>query len=371
MKAPKHPREDERVAALRFYDILDTPKEHDFDDIATLAAAICQTEAATITFIDADRQWFKAEVGLPPGHFTLELSLCAHAIVSDGILEIADTRDDPRTSDNPNTKEPINLRFYAGAPLISTSGFPIGTLCVLGSAPKHLTQTQSHALQVLAHQVMVMLNLKVALKTADILRKEVDHRVKNSLQLIGSLISMQRRAAPSRDVKDALSQTRERVLALASLHDTMQQADSGRSVNLNKLVEDLCALFRKSLTDHVTIAADVADIEVSAKVASSLAVIINEFASNSIKHAFAEGATGTIHFACALAADGQAAFVCTDTGKGFGAAVPGGADGRGGLGFVAMHASADQINGALAFEPVEQGCRVVLRFDPAGGHGDA
>ena len=84
MKAATHPQEADRLAALKAYDILDTVEEREFDDLVKIAAAICQTEASTITFIDIDRQWFKAKVGMPGAPAPIEFAVCAHTVVAGG-----------------------------------------------------------------------------------------------------------------------------------------------------------------------------------------------------------------------------------------------------------------------------------------------
>lgn len=364
MLAEKHTAEKERLAELKAYHILDSGKEREFDDIVALAAGICGTEASTITFVDADRQWFKASVGMYGEPAPIEMAVCAHTIVAGGFLEIEDTLRDPRTSDNPGIQGESGVRFYAGAQLVTTRGLPIGTLCVLGLTPKRLSDLQRTTLQVLASQVVKLLELRVALRSATILRQEVEHRVKNSLQLVASLMSMQRRAAPNQAVKDALTQMRERVVAVASLHDTMQQSQSGRTVNLRKLIEDLCALIGRSLTSHIRIEVDVADVEVSAHIASSVAVIVNEFASNSLKYAFAEDQPGTIRFDCQPIGNGMLELTCSDDGKGAGGAAPSTNDANVSLGMTAMQACAEQIKGTLTRGDPPTGYRMTLRFDP-------
>ena len=165
MQASKHQNEAARLAALRSYDILDTPRESDFDDIVDLAADICGTAISVINLIDADRQWFKAETGLGVRETPLETSICAHVILQDEFVEIFDTRADPRMCDNPLCLDEPGLRFYAGALLRTRDGQPIGTLCVLDHQPRTLTDLQRQAIRVLAAQVMT--NSIFALRSPD------------------------------------------------------------------------------------------------------------------------------------------------------------------------------------------------------------
>ncbi|MFM9978649.1 MAG: GAF domain-containing protein, partial [Sphingomonadaceae bacterium] len=184
MEAAKHAQENERLAALRRYDILDTPREADFDAIVNLASRICEAPISVINLIDAERQWFKAEVGLGVRETPLETSICAHAILEQDYVEIPDTLHDARMRDNALCLGDPGLRFYAGALLRSPEGLPIGTLCVLDHKPRQLDELQRLTLVTLAAQVVTQLNLRAALARKAVLRKEIDHRVKNSLQSV-------------------------------------------------------------------------------------------------------------------------------------------------------------------------------------------
>ena len=120
-----------RLAALRRYDILDTPTEAEFDDIAKLAAASFDAPIGVVNLIADVRQWFKAEVGIGVRELPLDVSICAHAIVQSDIMVIRDTLEDPRFACNPLVQVEGGLRFYAGAPLRTPDAQIIGTVCVL------------------------------------------------------------------------------------------------------------------------------------------------------------------------------------------------------------------------------------------------
>src|SRR3712207_2859767 len=131
MKAPLPENEHSRLETLRRYGILDTDHEEAFDDIARLAANICQTPTALVSFVDSDRQWFKSHIGFPQRQTSRDLSFCAHAILQPGPLVVRDAFDDDRFRDNPLVFSAPYIRFYAGSPLTSAEGFNLGTLCVL------------------------------------------------------------------------------------------------------------------------------------------------------------------------------------------------------------------------------------------------
>ncbi|HEY0104167.1 MAG TPA: PAS domain-containing protein [Brevundimonas sp.] len=158
--------ETDRLAALRSYDILDSEREPAFDDVTALVARICDAPIAVINLIDADRQWFKSEVGLGVRETPLETSFCRHALLERDRLVVADAASDPRFEGNPLVTAADGLRFYAGVLLKSPEGLPLGTLCVLDTRPRPegLSAVQAETLEVLSRQVMSLLELRRALK---------------------------------------------------------------------------------------------------------------------------------------------------------------------------------------------------------------
>jgi len=160
MRAATPEDEQARLEALRHFKVLDTDPEEAFDDITRLASYICQTPSALISFVDADRQWFKSRVGFEPQETSRDISFCAHAILQPGPMVVRDTLDDERFKDNPLVLSAPYIRFYAGAPLVSTEGFKLGTLCVLDNVPRILFPDQAAALQLLSKQVMALLDMR-------------------------------------------------------------------------------------------------------------------------------------------------------------------------------------------------------------------
>ena len=159
-------RERARVTALHRYGVLDTPREAAFDEIAALIAEICETPIAVVNLIDADRQFFKAEVGLGVDSTALATSFCAHALLEQDFLLVPDATQDTRFSSNPQVTGSPHLRFYAGALLKTEEGLPIGSLCVLDYKPRELTEIQQRAIKVLARQVMAQLEQRRVLRHA-------------------------------------------------------------------------------------------------------------------------------------------------------------------------------------------------------------
>jgi len=162
MKPPIPLNEHARLDLLRQYDILDTPAEPVFDEIAARAADICQTPVSLITFVDRDRAWFKSNTGLDLREVPRDSFFCAHAICQDEPYVVADLLADERFTHNPLVTQKPHLRFYAGVPLISPEGLALGTLCVIDRKPRELTAGQMDQLKELAKGAVLLLEIRRA-----------------------------------------------------------------------------------------------------------------------------------------------------------------------------------------------------------------
>ncbi len=159
--APLPADETQRLARLHELAVLDSAPEPLFDSLARLAAQITGTPIALVSLIDEQRQWFKANLGLPGTHETpRELAFCAHAILGRDVMEVTDARADPRFADNPLVSGEPGIRFYAGAPLVLPGGERLGTLCVIDRAPRQLDAAQRAQLAELAQAVVQGLLLR-------------------------------------------------------------------------------------------------------------------------------------------------------------------------------------------------------------------
>jgi GAF domain-containing protein len=169
--------EPERVADLKEYEVLDTPREEAFDNITLLASHICGTPIALITLVDSDRQWFKSKVGVTVEETSRDIALCAHAIVEEDLFIIPDASRDVRFANNPLVKSHPRIRFYAGAPLISRKRHALGTLCVIDRVPRKLTKDQLDALRALSRQVMAQLEGRREIKQLErqVQQRQRDH----------------------------------------------------------------------------------------------------------------------------------------------------------------------------------------------------
>ncbi len=155
----KPANEQERLAALRGYEILDTEPEAGFDDLTLLASYVCQTPVALISLVDADRQWFKSKVGVTFTETSRDIAFCASAILQPDVFIVPDARKDERFADNPLVVSDPQVRFYAGATL-TTKGHALGTLCVVDRVPRELSPEQVEALKALSRQVLAQLELR-------------------------------------------------------------------------------------------------------------------------------------------------------------------------------------------------------------------
>lgn len=155
MKIARTPEQEaERVARLRELGILDTLPDAAFDAITELAAHICDAPVALISLIDADRQWFKSRLGLQATETARDFAFCAHAILApDTVMEVTDALLDERFRDNPLVLGEPRIRYYAGAPIVTTDGFALGTVCVIDHQARQLGPAQLDALRQLARVV--------------------------------------------------------------------------------------------------------------------------------------------------------------------------------------------------------------------------
>jgi len=157
---PLPDNEAARLQALRETRLLDSPEDEVFDDITRLARDITGAPMALVSLIDQDRQWFLSHQGLATRETSRSIAFCAHAIQRNELFEVADALEDARFQDNPLVRGAPDIRYYAGVPLVISSGEALGTLCVLDTVPRQLTAKQREALKTLAHSVVAEMELR-------------------------------------------------------------------------------------------------------------------------------------------------------------------------------------------------------------------
>ena len=363
MRAPLHPSENDRLRTLADYDIIDTPSEADFDEIVALASRICETKVSLVSLVEETRQWFKASQGFAGTETARENAICGHALLQEDILEIHDTTLDPRTLDNHLVVTEQGMRFYAGVQLKAHNGLPIGTLCVLDDKPRTLTDLQRQTLRTLANQVMTQLELRRTLRNQEILRGEMDHRVKNSLQTVQSLIRLYAGKIKDPDALTAFAAIERRVAAIVALHRELHQSSSIAQVKMKPFLGGVLNHLSATCPDHVSIKTDIADFELASTEATALAVVASECVANAIKHAFPEDRKGQITVTLAYTPEGEVRMTCRDNGVGATEelAKP---DALTSLGLRIMDASAQQIAARVDRQSTSDGYVVTMTFQP-------
>ncbi|MDR6992930.1 GAF domain-containing sensor histidine kinase [Luteimonas sp. 3794] len=325
-KLPAH-AESRRLSALRSYGILDTPAEAVFEDITRIAAAVCGTPISVVNLIDADRQWFKSEIGLGVRETPLETSICAHAILEQDFLEVPDTTIDPRFASNPLVTGDPNLRFYAGALLKTPDGLPLGTVCVLDTVPRALTQVQIVTLQALARQVMAQLELRRMLVEAQALNQHrarvlatAGHDLKGPLR--AALYALGKARAADETDRDARLESAAQDLAYINqkFGDMIAGATGKggaaapelRATDLAPVLEDAARVWaRAARRKQIDLVVEGAPCVASSD-AALLETLIGNLVSNAIKYT-ADG--GRVSVSCS-GRDASVDIVVADTGIG-------------------------------------------------------
>lgn len=243
-KAPIPSNEQERLKALLELKILDTPEEKSFDDIVKMASRICDAPIALVSLVDEHRQWFKAKVGITENETPRDISFCGHAIHDTTIMIVEDSSKDERFHDNPLVTGPLQVKFYAGAPLVTSGGKSIGTLCVVDHKPRILSEEQQNYLSILSKQIIAQMELrrkfqelqdltKVVIEQQELIKSQeklavvgklssgVSHEINNPLAIIsGSVLilkTMIQNGEPMENIEGHLTRIDQTVTRLAKI----------------------------------------------------------------------------------------------------------------------------------------------------------
>lgn len=277
--------ESQRLAAVRRYDILDTPPDGAFDRITSLAARRFGVPISIISIVDEDRIWFKSHHGVPVEQIGRDPGLCASAILSSDPHILTDASVDPRSLANPLVAGEFGLRFYAGVPLTTRDGHNLGTLCIIDKEARPIDQSQIDDLKDLAAIVMdqmeVQLSARRAVFRAELMAKEIDHRVMNSLQFVSSLLTMQSRSLRDNEAVSHLQLAANRVAAVAQVHRHFYADDADRAsciTFLRRLCEDLASI----LGHEIRVTGDEGNIPTTS--IQPIGLLVNELVTNAAKH---------------------------------------------------------------------------------------
>lgn len=334
---------------MRRYDILDSPPDGAFERITALAARRFKVPISIISIVDEDRIWFKSHHGLPVEQIDRESGLCASAIMADTPYLVEDATKDPRSLANPLVAGEFGLRFYAAVPLTTSDGHNLGTLCVIDKEPRLIDDHQIDDLKDLASIVMDQLELRLsflqAIERANLLAKEIDHRVMNSLQFVSALLNMQSRSPDAGEGSAHLESAANRVASVAQVHRHFY-AGTGEEVSCIDFLQRLCGDLGNILEREIAVEGDQG--MVPANSIQAIGLIANELVTNAAKYG-----SGKIDVAFRISDDTNKLIVC-DEGQG----LPDGFDpysAKAGLGMRVITSLASQLQGTLMAGPREDG----------------
>lgn len=351
--------ERERMAAVKRYDILDSPPDGAFDRITAIAARRFTVPIAIISIVDADRIWFKSHHGLDVKEIGRDPGLCASAILSSDPHLLPDASTDLRSLANPLVAGDFGLRFYAGAPLTTSDGYNLGTLCVIDREPRPIDQAQIDDLTDLASVVMDQMELRLAARAAlgeaQLMAREIDHRVMNSLQFISGLLSMQSRAPGMTDAASALEMAANRVTAVARVHRHFYTGEGG-TISCLGFLRRLCDELSGIVDRPIDVMGDEGDVPTTW--IQPIGLMVNELVTNAAKHG-----DGRIEVAYWRRANGHELSVC-DQGAGLAESFDPAASM--GLGMKVVTALSRQLNGHLdvSGSPAGRGTCFKIAFAP-------
>jgi len=294
--------EQARLAALRRYDILDTPPDGSFDHVAKVAAILFDVPIAIISLVDQDRIWFKARHGLDVEQIGRDPGLCASAILQTDPYVLTDASCDPRSLANPLVAGEFGLRFYVAAPLRTSDGHNLGTLCVIDRKPRVVNEEQIAQLGALAAVVIDQMELRLAarraitdlehmvalkdaaLERSNMLAREIDHRVMNSLQQVSALLSLQARGLGKSDAAHQLKLAATRVSAVARVHQHIFQSDDGKIFDCLDYLTRLCGGLSGMFGEELTISVEGCEANLPVASIPPIGLAVNELATNSAKN---------------------------------------------------------------------------------------
>jgi len=192
---PRRADEAGRLAELRAFDVLDGAADADIDALTRLAAHLCHAPVAAVSLVDAERQWFLSRLGIAASETPRSVAFCAHAIEGDGVFEVPDATRDARFAGTPLVVGDPHIVFYAGAPLVTSSGHAIGALCVIDHTPRTLSADEREALTLIGRQVMRRLEQQRALKALQAFSDERVAHLEQLQQYAGTLALSEQRLA--------------------------------------------------------------------------------------------------------------------------------------------------------------------------------
>ena len=306
-----------RLAALDKTALLDSLPEERFDRLTRLASKALGADIALVSLIDENRQWFKSRHGLEATETPREQAFCAHAIQSEDIMVVPDAGRDPRFAKNPLVTGDPNIAFYAGAPLVTKDGHALGTLCIIDTKPRDdFSDDDKQVLADIAATVMAEIEASVqgqVIEDLTVVNEELQHRMGNMYAHVSSLISMMSRAGG--DQKDFVRRLRDRITVLAETQALIANHQF-QSAPLSAIFESTLAPFLTPENRARVKMSYGEDIDVSARGAFTMTLMLNELATNAVKHGALKDENGLIEFSWLHDADDMINFEWKETSPG-------------------------------------------------------
>ncbi|WP_207431176.1 sensor histidine kinase [Sabulibacter ruber] len=334
-----------RIDCLDSYQIMDSPSEEAFDSLVQLTASVFKVPFAALSFLHTERLWIKASFGLEIEEMERNTSFCHQTIQGDEVCVFPDTHLSPLFSQHPAVAGENGIRFYAGAPLITKTGFRLGTLCIMDTQPRSLSPEEKEMLRTLANQVMPRLDLQLReqelekktlsamafSKKLDSYRAELDqiayavsHELKSPLRAINNLaewVSEELEDSSSKETKKKLSLMRGRVHRLENLFNGLLELSNIskikpklEQVDTYQMVTKLIAYLQQSHSFSYKLAENLPTVEAERK---PLETVFWHLLKNAAQHNPTPGLH--IEIGTILHTSDQLVFYVKDNGKGIAA----------------------------------------------------
>lgn len=287
--------EAERAREIAGYWLDDWTGDARFDAIVELLRNLCDVPIALVSLVESERQRFLGKTGLDADETPRSMSFCAHAMLLPEVMVIPDATRDPRFADNPLVTGDPHIRFYAGAPLVSHSGVPLGALCVIDTKPRAgLTAIQAQTLRVLASNVVAVLEARREAEARTLIARELAHRIKNLFSVISGLANFSSREA---DSEKGWAVFGDRLAALAGAHDLVLSASQdphGAGLALHGVIGRIFAPYA-GREERVRIAGS--DVMLKARDTTGIALVLHELATNAVKYGALAAGEGAVDIA--------------------------------------------------------------------------
>lgn len=369
MQNPNNSNDEKaRLEVLKSYEILDSPSEDDFNSLTFLASEMFNVPISLISLVDEERQWFKSKIGLDISETERDISFCKHAIhTSEDVYVVEDARKNPMFQNNPLVTGKPDIVFYAGAPLVGPEGYVIGTLCIIDTKERSFSTLEAQKLKILANQVMKLLDLrkknnclKIINNEKTILLKEIQHRVKNNLQLISSLINLQISKISDPYLSASFNICLNRIMAISNIHQNIYLESARESVNFKIYLNDLLNSFEIAHSSTKNIQNEIEDIILGLDIAVPLSLITSEIITNTFKHAFSETQEKKIQILFQKKENGLLEMIIEDNGLGFNTEEKW--ETSNSLGFEIIKTLTEQINGSITCVSSNNGTRFTIQI---------